>query len=162
MVDSARGGWDTLFGGRGDDVLLGDAVIMRDNTTGGNDSLLGADGMDGLFGDAGLMSNNAQGGDDRLNGGAGDDVLTGDAINFLDSARGGRDSFVFMDGFGNDTIQDFRQGEDLLEFQVTGINGFGDLEIARVGNDTVITAGSSGTVRLAQFNLGLTAADVII
>jgi serralysin len=162
MFDFARGGGDTLSGGGGDDLLFGDALIMRDNTTGGDDSLFGGDGNDSLFGDAVVLSNNAQGGDDRLNGGAGDDVLTGDAIQLLDSARGARDSFVFTDGFGNDTIQDFRQGEDLLEFQVTGINGFGDLEIARVGNDTVITAGSSGTVRLAQFNLGLTAADVII
>jgi Ca2+-binding RTX toxin-like protein len=92
------------------------------------------------------MSGNAQGGDDRLSGGAGDDLLFGDAREMEDNAQGGNDTFVFDDAFGNDTVADFRQGEDELEFNVPGVTAIEDLQIAVVGADTVITA--DGTVKL--------------
>jgi Ca2+-binding RTX toxin-like protein len=135
MFAEARGGDDRLFGGAGDDTLYGDAVAMFDN---------------------------ARGGADRLSGGAGDDTLYGDATGMFNNARGGDDTFAFEGAFGNDTVADFRQGEDQLEFNVAGVTGIEDLEIAVVGSDTVITAGTSGTVTLSGFTGVLTDLDIFV
>jgi Ca2+-binding RTX toxin-like protein len=106
------------------------------------------------------MFDTTQSGDDRLSGDAGDDTLYGDASFKLDSIPGGNDTFVFDGAFGNDTLADFRQGEDKLEFNVPGVNDIEDLQIAVVGSDTVITAGTSGTVTLSGFTGVLTDLDI--
>ena len=55
---------------------------------------------------------------DTLGGGAGDDTLTGGT---------GADDFVFVDGFGVDTVTDFLVNVDDLDFSgFTAINSFGD------------------------------------
>jgi hypothetical protein len=77
----------------------------------------------------------------------------------LDNAQGGSDTFVFDDAFGNDTVGDFRQGEDQLEFDAPGVTDIADLQIAMVGADTVITVGGSDTVTLSGFTGVLTALD---
>jgi Ca2+-binding RTX toxin-like protein len=159
MLDEARGGSDHLFGGAGDDDLRGDADAMVSNARGGNDGLFGGGGGDTLFGDADRMVENAQGGDDRLSGGAGDDTLWGDAREMQGNAQGGNDTFVFDGVFGNDTVGDFRQGEDQLEFDVPGVTDIEDLQIAVVGADTVITADTVGTVTLSGFTGVLTVLD---
>jgi hypothetical protein len=79
----------------------------------------------------------------------------------VDNAQGGNDTFVFDGAFGNDTVADFRQGEDQLEFDVPGVNDIEDLQIAVVGSDTVITAGTSGTVTLSGFTGVLTDLDFV-
>jgi Ca2+-binding RTX toxin-like protein len=131
---TTRGGDDRLFGGAGRDVLQGDADYMIGDAEGGD----------------------ALGGDDRLSGGEGDDLLFGDAREMEDNAQGGNDTFVFDDAFGNDTVADFRQGEDELEFNVPGVTDVEDLQIAVVGPDTVITADTLGTVTLSGFTGVLT------
>ena len=73
----------------------------------------------------------------------------------------GDDTFVFAGVFGNDTVGDFRQGEDTLEFNVPGVNDVEELQIALVGSDTVIIAGTSGTVTLVGFTGTLTDADLV-
>ena len=93
----------------------------------------------------GVVIENAEGGsgDDQLigngfanvlNGGCGDDHLTG---------GGGADIFRFEAGFGIDVIQDFRIGEDRLEFY--GIDS-GTAEL--VAGDTIITVAGEGTITL--------------
>src|SRR5690606_28933359 len=69
--DTGAAGTDTLIavenvnGGRGNDVLTGNAAANRLNGRGGDDSLSGGGGNDELIGGVG---------DDRLDGGAGFDV----------------------------------------------------------------------------------------
>jgi Ca2+-binding RTX toxin-like protein len=171
-------GDDTIIGTAASDALVGDAFQMTGNEQGGDDQIFGRAGEDflfgdagPLFGDAGEMFDDAQGGDDRLSGGAGDDELYGDAYSSLANTPGGNDrlsggtgddTFVFDGAFGNDTVADFRQGEDQLEFDVPGVTDIEDLQIAVVGSDTVITAGTSGTVTLSGFTGVLTDLDIFV
>ena len=90
---------------------------MADASTGGDDTLRGGAGSDTLFGDARGLSEFAAGGDDRLFGGGGDDELWGDGELLRTTPRAAADRFFFAGGFGDDTIQDFRQGEDTIVFQ---------------------------------------------
>jgi hypothetical protein len=89
-------GNDLLNGRRGNDSLIGNA---------GNDTLIGGNGQDFLVGSAG---------DDLLDGGNGTDTLRGGLGN--DTLTGGnhQDIFVFADGEGIDTINDFELGMDKI------------------------------------------------
>ncbi len=104
-------GSDTLLGGGGADTISGGlrADIIRGGV--GNDLLAGNKGYDTLDGGDGA---------DTLTGGAGNDRMTGGK---------GADTFVFADGFGNDTITDFKPG-NLEKIDLSGLSGitsFGDL-----------------------------------
>ena len=72
MHDNARGGDDTLIGGRLAQRPLGDAHVHGWRRRGGNDTLIGGAGCarNVLDGDAGFMYGNARGGNDTLIGGA--------------------------------------------------------------------------------------------
>lgn len=91
-------GWDTLLGGAGDDLLFGDA---------GADNLAGESGSDELFGGPG---------DDNLTGSVspGEDVLTLDdgATDYLSGGSGGDD---FYRSSNEDEFVDFNAGEGDLE-----------------------------------------------
>jgi Ca2+-binding RTX toxin-like protein len=83
---------------------------------------------------------------DAIAGGAGNDKLSGGA---------GNDVFVFKGGFGQDTINDFAAGQDVLEFR-DGI--FADLAAALAsatasGNNTIITIDASNSVLLQNVAL---------
>jgi Ca2+-binding RTX toxin-like protein len=151
--DIARGGDDRLWGDAGGDVLCGDAEqSIFERGSGGDDVLRGGAGWDVLYGDAPLLADFATGGDDILYGGNGDDELWGDGE--LDgSATGGRDRFVFGGTFGDDTVQDFRPGEDVLAFE-----GFdrADVELTLDAGDRVVTVDGVHTVRLVDFAGSLT------
>ena len=82
-------GANTLYGNMGDDMLMGGA---------GNDMLRGGKGDDELDGGDG---------DDMIRGDKGDDTLTGGK---------GKDTFHLMEGDGDDTIDDFKSGEDMIMF----------------------------------------------
>jgi hypothetical protein len=77
------------------------------------------------------------------------------------NAQGGNDTFVFAGIFDNDTVGDFHQGEDTLEFHVPCVRSIADLQIAIAGSDTVITAGEAGTVTLVDFTGTLTERDLL-
>jgi Ca2+-binding RTX toxin-like protein len=119
-----------LVGGQGNDVLA----------AGGNaDRLKGSEGDDTLQG---------QGGNDTLEGETGDDLLSGGV--------GSRDLFVFHEyGFdaatrswGHDTISDFEDGIDALDFRNTAAFGdpitFESLTISQQGADTLIVGPNEG------------------
>ena len=89
---------NTLVGGAGDDTLTGGAGNDYLEGGAGNDTLDTGSGDDKLYGGEG---------DDTLNGGAGDDTLTGGS---------GADTFKFGSNFGNDTIADFVDGVDTLDY----------------------------------------------
>jgi hypothetical protein len=109
-------GNDLLNGRRGNDTLTGNA---------GNDTLIGGNGKDFLLGSAG---------DDLLDGGNGTDTLRGGLGN--DTLTGGnrQDIFVFADGEGIDTINDFELGTDKIGL-TEGLT-FGNLSFA--GNEILL------------------------
>ena len=132
-TNTATGGYSTgdtffdienLLGSKLGDNLTGDANANSINGYLGDDFLFGGAGDDVLLGSSG---------NDRLDGGADDDILSGGS---------GIDYFVFSDAlFGHDTITDFTNGLEFLDFSTSGLT-FSDLTITSNGNDTIITLAS--------------------
>ena len=135
---------DTLIGRAGVDVGL--------HGNGGDDFLEGLNGNDTLFGDNGNDTLRGGFGDDVLNGGKGGDQLIGGGGNDKLIGGGGPDTFVFADGFGNDTITDFsdHNGEKIDLSGVSDIASFTDLTAAHLedhGTFVVITD-ATNSIRL--------------
>ncbi len=181
--DFLYGGWenDELRGGKGDDTLeagYGDNLldggpgqdILRGGHDGdilyggpGHDFLIDGFGNDILYGGKGDDTLEASWGDDELHGGRGDDILDatwGD--NRLVGGRGndtldsgwGADTFVFREGDGHDTIEDFgfagrhSDKEDSIELHLnlptstTEAVAFAGLQIEAQGDGAVIRYGA--------------------
>ena len=110
----------------------------------GNDGFFGGGGDDRLFGDTGVDTIYGDGGDDHIDGGTGDDVLRGGA---------GNDTFAFGIGCGSDTVADFQDGFDKLDFsRLPAIGSAADLEIESV----------SATVTLVRFFDGIEDVELTI
>ncbi len=121
-------GADTVFGGSGDDSIngLGSARFFPPSAT---ESFQFNDGADLLFGGSGADTIDAGGGEDTVRGGDGDDRILGSFGADLMYGEQGEDVFAFIRGSGRtgfrtdsgvgegerDVIQDFQQGEDLLD-----------------------------------------------
>ena len=124
---------------RGDDTL---------NGFGGNDLLRGGKGNDIL---------NGGDGNDRLRGDAGNDILTGGA---------GSDRFIFNNRGGTDTVTDYTDEVDRLDFTNFNITATAtetafDILMShaeQVGSDTVFTM-DGGEVIILQ-NVAITDLDV--
>lgn len=135
---------DTLVGNSGDDTLTGN---------GGNDTLRGGEGNDTLTGGTG---------DDRLTGGEGNDTLTGGEGN--DTLTGGTGDDTLTGGTGvntfdynvitggNDTITDFTQGSDILDFKDLLVNYGSNSTLSEFirseqsGGNTTIKVDANGAV----------------
>jgi len=141
-------GADTLSGGDGADTLYGDGrVIVDHHGTGGSGPIVTyVDASELPFGDpAGNDTLNGGKGDDTLWGGGGDDVLTGGK---------GSDLFGFGPGDGDDRITDFEKNKDTIFFQgIAGVDDFGDLTFTKIGNDVLITWGTSDSILLEGVKL---------
>ncbi len=150
---------NTLLGLAGDDLLYG-------GPDGGHDLLLGGYGDDRLYGGKG---------DDMLLGGFGDDLLRGGPGNdwfefnsdfdedwsksglgndWLEGGEG-NDTFCFATEGGDDTIADFRNGDDkivLTAFQ--DIQSVEDLVMQQQASNLVIdlSGQGGGTITLQDFN----------
>lgn len=135
----ARNGLVTIKGKNGNDDITGGYGTDRLVGGKGRDSLTGRDGDDRLFGDAHA---------DTLNGGLGDDRLTGGK---------GPDTFEFAAGFGHDTVTDFVDGQDVLDFSGhSGVGRFKDLTITATAKGARVDDGDGGFVEL----IGVDAADL--
>ena len=110
----------------------GDTLISIENIIGSNV------GNDRLTGDAGANTLSGNGGSDFLEGGGGNDWLSGGN----DSVQ---DRFIYSAaGFGNDTIPDFHNGEDIFDLRGLGLT-FSDVTATQSGAHTIITlAGHAG------------------
>ncbi|WP_304363774.1 beta strand repeat-containing protein [Jiella marina] len=131
---------DTLNGNSGVNILRGEGGNDFLRGFAGNDDLRGGDGNDEIIGDLGF---------DTITGGAGNDTLTG-GIN--------GDTFVYANGFGQDTITDFEELNDFEKIDlsaVTAITDFADLaanHLTQSGANAVITDGAN-TITLNNVNI---------
>lgn len=112
------GGNDLIYGGDGDDILIGDASneFDIDNDGDGDDVIYGGNGNDTIYGGGGNDLLQGDDGDDVIYGGSGDDKLFGGdgddwlyggkGINYLNGGLG-NDSFIFKNGDGITTIEDY-------------------------------------------------------
>lgn len=140
-------GRDSLTGGTGDDVIYGGSG--DDHLAGGNgsDTLLGEAGADSLYGGSGDDMLQGQAGADSLMGSSGVDSLIGGAGD--DTLFGGSegDVFAFEDGFGQDVITDFGDGDTI--HLAAGLNG-SDIQtaadVARFVTGGVTDAGTAYTL----------------
>lgn len=160
---SGGDGVDTLvFQGNDDNrIILNDgddftqAGDGRDFINGGNgnDSLDGQDGDDSLNGGAGNDVLGGGNGNDRLTAGSGDDLLFGGA---------GADIFIFDSDEGTNTIFDFEDGVDLIDFRTSEFSNDSDVLAAavQVGSDLVIQ-GEDQIIAIQNFSISdFTAADI--
>ncbi|MBT9386445.1 S8 family serine peptidase [Pseudooceanicola sp. CBS1P-1] len=123
-----RDGLDRLFGGSGDDLLFGEATGDGLFGEAGHDRLYGGTGGDNMFGGSGNDLVDGGSGDDRISGGAGFDTLRGGAGNDLLRGNFNADTFVFENGFGQDTIGDFDVTGGLEKIDLRGVDAITDLE----------------------------------
>lgn len=152
--DVIRGGAnsDTICAGAGDDQVWGDngrdMVFLGD----GNDVFWDAAqnssyGNDTVFGGAGDDTFHGAGGDDVFDGGTGDDLFF---------AGAGDETFVFADGFGNDTIVDFG-ADDVFDLSaVTSIESLSDLSAIHMrqdGENLIIDDLEGNTITLEGTNI---------
>ncbi|WP_170361681.1 beta strand repeat-containing protein [Ruegeria arenilitoris] len=145
------------------DTLVDAGATLDVNATGGT-GVIGQDVVENQFETDVLQSiENVIGSDDGdvivgsdlsnvLNGGAGGDLISGEGGDDILIGGLGRDTFSFGEDFGNDLIQDFEIGRDQLQFGDLGPDFGGAVNVAQDGNDTLITFGNEGSVRLAGIN----------
>ena len=162
---------DTLEGNAGNNKLVGglgiDTVsyahagangvgvtVDLSSTKAQNTVTAGSDTLSGFENLTGSQFN------DTLKGNAGDNVISGLSGNDKLTGAGGNDTFVFLPGFGKDTITDFTAGpnsgpHDLMAFDHTIFADFDAVVAAstQVGASTVITF-HENTVTLANVSLG--------
>ena len=139
-----NGGNDTLNGGAGNDELYGGAGTDILNGNGNDDMLVGGDGNDTLNGGANDDTLDGGVGNDSLIGEGGNDLMYGAAGNDTMNGGSGNDTFVFLPGFGNDTIAAFGDSgshQDVIAFDSVLFDTFAEVfaASAQVGANTVIT-----------------------
>lgn len=121
-----------VFGTSSNDTMSG--TSETDQLNGG----MGRDTLRGLMGDDFLSGG---GGRDRIFGGGGDDVIAGNRGHDRLIGGAGADVFLFRMGDGNDQIDDFQAGLDILAFGglSTDWRLVDNSEV--VGGNLVVTAG---------------------
>ena len=120
------------------DILIDQSNDTRIVAKGGDDLVLAGEGDDKLEGGAGEDTLLGEEGNDTLTGGADDDWLHGGS---------GNDTFVFEGGHGNDTIQDFSDGSDLIDLTaLTEITAWNDISslVSADGTAAVIDLSTKG------------------
>ncbi len=160
-------GSDTIYGGGAADTLIGDisaatAEVTADDdsatvVSGGGDTIFGGKGDDRIYGDfvdvEVSLGNEASSavvtaGDDRIDGGPGNDELWGDAVTAQVAGGSyvtGKDTFVFQPGSGQDTINDFESGQDLIDLSAFVVSGIEGLSIEGNGDGVVVSFPESGS-----------------
>ena len=107
--------------------------------TNGADILVGTNGDDTIFGGNGNDSIAGDGGNDVIIGGAGNDFIYGDA---------GADTFVFTEGSGFNTVNDFVSGTDRIDVSEFGFSDFNDLNLVEQNNTVFLFLDENTSVEL--------------
>ncbi|MCB1451065.1 MAG: hypothetical protein KDJ67_13265 [Nitratireductor sp.] len=160
-TDDLHGGTgnDRLYGGDDTDSLFGDE--NNDLLHGGNggDVLNGGIGNDTLYGDADGDFLFGDGGSDFINGGTGNDQLYGGSNGL--AIPGETDYFQFDGpGWGVDTIHDFEDGVDRIQFNTTAtLDDFTDLTVSSASGNAILTFGADSITIIGAAGL-ITASDV--
>ena len=165
---------ENASGGENDDVLIGNEYANGLMGNGGNDYLFGGSGNDTIYGGTG---------DDTIYGGSGDDILTGGEMpaddgsgGFIDfffhtvfgaskESKDQVDTFVFEEGFGNDTITDFyaqSSNHDIIALNLgSDFDTFAEVMAVaqRSGNDVFFDFGNGDTLTLLDVKLNHLSAD---
>ncbi|PLS23173.1 calcium-binding protein [Neptunicoccus cionae] len=149
-IISAGKGHDSVDGGAGDDQIDGDGG--HDKLYGGadNDIIRGGSGKDRIEGGDGNDILGGNSGKDTIKGGAGNDFIVGGSGK--DVLYGGTeaDQFIFNHakdsgkGKFSDTIMDFEQGVDFLDFSAFGAEFIGDAKFSGTGAEVQATNDGSG------------------
>ena len=159
--DDLHGGTgnDRLYGGDDTDSLFGEEDHDLLYGEGGGDVLNGGTGVDRLYGGADGDFLFGDAGSDVINGGTGNDQLYGGSNGL--AIAGESDIFQFDGpGWGIDTIHDYEDGVDRIEFIATAtLNDFGDLTVSSASGDAVLTFGADSITIIGAAGL-ITAADV--
>ena len=141
---------ENLRSGSGNDILTGNGQANLLDGAAGNDKLIGGLGNDTLLGGAGNDTLQGGAGNDFLFAGFGQDLLTGGK---------GADRFVFVLGDGLNTVTDFQDGIDRIQFE-SGALDISDLTIAQSGANTIITFDDVSVTLLAVNQAQITAVDI--
>ena len=130
---------NSFSGGHAD----GDTLVSIEDVGGSQygDYISGTGGSNTIYGYGGDDYLRGIGGDDRLDGGVGNDLLQGGS---------GNDTFVFKENYGEDTIDDFAPGTDMIELEVNGVNNFGDLNLQTSGSDVRIDFGGGDVLVISN------------
>ena len=130
--------------GTGDDKIYGTDGANTIRTYGGNDKVYSRAGNDKIY---------AGDGNDRLEGGSGTDALYGGA---------GADVFHFNKGDGNDTIKDFQNNVDRIEFDNFSLAAGKDLmDYAKdVGDDIVFDMGGGNILTVENAEMWMMGNDI--
>ncbi|MEX3011303.1 M10 family metallopeptidase [Hoeflea sp. TYP-13] len=176
------GGADQFSGGDGDDWIWADTAdtsfdggagfdrLIFQGATGSNVALAGTN-IELAWGGSGNDVYDATGvatgvylygnsGNDTLTGGSGNDIIDGGAGNDILNGGGGNDRFVFFGVTGSDTIGDWENGSDIIDFSSNdNVNAFSDLTITDVGGDaqfefdgnTILALGAAGQFDSTDF-----------
>ncbi|MEM7743129.1 MAG: M10 family metallopeptidase C-terminal domain-containing protein [Pseudomonadota bacterium] len=171
-------GDDRLTGGNGNDSLFGGDGDDRVNGGNGDDLMAGGSGADSFSGgrgfdtvsyaeaDAGVVVSldrrgevgGAAEGDsfsqvEAIIGSAFDDVIGGDRLDNTFTGGTGADRFVFdQTRTGEDTITDFGNGADRLDFTALGLS-FADFTIEQLGADAVLTTSQIADLKVVLSDL---------
>ena len=150
---------DFLYGGAGNDTLIGGSGNDHLNGELGDDVIYGGNGNDELIGDFGDDTLHGEAGNDLLRGREGADVLSGGLGNDIALWRSGHESDIFNGGLGVDELQVIASnGNDVIHLSAAGralrvdlegrtltVNGFERAKIeGRLGDDLITTDGLVG------------------
>ena len=155
---------ENVQGSHYQDILVGDDGANRLSGIFGDDELWGNGGDDVLYGQDGADRLGGGDGDDELLGSNGNDVLDGGSGADRLTGGGGADIFLFDYEYGNDTILDFTNDEDLIDLTAFDLAGFDDLTLSSASNGVKIdlSVHNGGTILLQDFDLAdLDASDFI-
>ena len=97
-------------------------------------------------------------------GAAANDVVTAAPATTTLSGGVGADTFQFAPSFGHDTIVDFTEGEDKIDFDPAIFATIDDIlaHTQQVGSDTVITVDQASSVTLTNVDMStLSASDFV-
>ena len=142
------------------DLLRGTGGSNRVRGQEGNDKIWGRGGVDLLEGNKGNDSIYGGGGFDFVRGGQGNDYMEGNGGADEYRGGGGADTFHFNKGDGYDTILDFQNNVDTLEFDNYG-NSFNPMSKAsQVGSDVIFNLGNGNVVKVNDITLAQIQNDI--